>query len=116
MDKHQTGENDLADQYYERRYDDDEWTDPEPVDKPARLTMTLSVRFTAEELEAVRAMAEQLGMKPTALVRQAAVEALAENPVDRVRVANDLAKAVALMRDAQRALTITPAGHRRQAS
>lgn len=53
----QTNENELADRYYERRHDDDEWADPEPVDRPARLTMTLSVRFTAEELEAVRAIA-----------------------------------------------------------
>lgn len=115
MDNHQADENGLADRYYEHRYDDDQWADPEPMDRPARLTMTLSVRFTADELEAVRAMAEHLGMKPTAFVRQAAVEALSEHPVDRVRVANDLAKAVELMRDAQRALATAP-GHQRQAS
>ncbi len=67
-----------ADQYFDRRHDEDEWGEPESIDKPARLTMTLSVRFTAEELEAVRATADRLGMMPTAFVRQATVDALSE--------------------------------------
>ncbi len=76
---HQTEPNDsLAEQYFDRRHDEDEWGEPEPIDKLARLTMTLSVRFTAEELEAVRATAERLGVKPTAFVRQATVDALSE--------------------------------------
>jgi len=67
-----------ADQYFDRRHDEDEWGEPEPIDKAARLTMTLSVRFTAEELEAVRATADRLGMKPTGFVRQATVDAVSE--------------------------------------
>jgi hypothetical protein len=39
-----------------------------------------------------------------AIIRQAAVEALARRPVDRARLEEDLARAVELMRDAQRAL------------
>jgi uncharacterized protein (DUF1778 family) len=66
--------------------------------------VTLSVRFTREELEAVRGAAERAGLKPTAFVLQAAVEALARAPVDRARLERDLASALELMRDAQRAL------------
>jgi uncharacterized protein (DUF1778 family) len=115
-DLERSTENDLAEQYYERRDDDSEWGDSEPLETPARLTVTLSVRFAPEELDAVRAAAERLGMKPTAFIRQAAVEAVADGPVDRVRVVNDLARAVELMRDAQQALAYNTAVRPRQAS
>jgi predicted component of type VI protein secretion system len=97
-------EAELAERYYDRRHADGDWGEPEPLDKPVRLEVTLSVRFTREEVEAVRAAAERAGMKPTAFIRQAAVEALARRPVDRARLEKDLARAVELMRDAQRAL------------
>lgn len=115
-DLERSTENDLAEQYYERRDDDSEWGESEALEKPARLTVTLSVRFAPEELEAVRAAAGRLGMKPTAFIRQAAVEAVADGPVDRVRVVNDLARAVELMRDAQQALAYNAAVRPQQAS
>jgi hypothetical protein len=100
----QTSEADLAEVYYERRHEDSDWDEPDTLEKPARLDVTLSVRFTREELEAVRGAAERAGLKPTAFIRQAAVEALARAPVDRARLERDLASALELMRDAQRAL------------
>jgi predicted component of type VI protein secretion system len=100
----QTTETQLAERYYERRDDDGEWGEPEPLEKPARLEVTLSVRFTADEINALRAAADKAGIKPTAFIRQAAMAALAHRPVDRARVEQDLKQAVELMRDAQRAL------------
>ena len=100
----QTSEAELAEVYYERRHADSDWNEPEALEKPARLDVTLSVRFTREELQAVRGAAERAGLKPTAFIRQAAVEALARTPVDRARLERDLASALELMRDAQRAL------------
>jgi hypothetical protein len=100
----QISEAELAEVYYQRRHEDSHWTEPEALEKPARLDVTLSVRFTREELEAVRGAAERAGLKPTAFIRQAAVEALARAPVDRARLERDLASAVELMQDAQRAL------------
>jgi uncharacterized protein (DUF1778 family) len=100
----QQSEAEIAERYYERQDEDGDWDEPEPLDKPARLEVTLSVRLTREELEAVRTAAEQAGIKPTAFIRQAAVEALSRRPVDRARLQHDLAKAVELMEDAQRSL------------
>jgi hypothetical protein len=94
----------IAEGYYERRHEDGDWREPEPLDKPVRLEVTLSVRFSREELEAVRTAAEQAGIKPTAFIRQAAVAALSRRPVDRARLQHDLARAVELMEDAQRSL------------
>jgi hypothetical protein len=45
-----------------------------------------------------------------AFIRHAAVEALSGRPVDRARVQHDLAKAVELMEDAQRALARSGGG------
>jgi len=100
----QTSEAELAEVYYERRHEDSDWNEPEPLEKPARLDVTLSVRFTRDELKAVRAAAERVGLKPTAFIRHAAVEALTRAPVDRARLERDLASALELMQDAQRAL------------
>jgi len=97
-------EEELADRYYRRRHEEGDWGEPELLEKPARLDMTLSVRFTREELDAVRAAAEQAGVKPTTFIRLAAIEAVSRRPVDRARLEQDLARAVELMRDAQRAL------------
>jgi hypothetical protein len=100
----QQSEADIAERYYERRHEDRDWGEPERLVQPARLDVTLSVRFSREELGAVRTAAEQAGIKPTAFIRQAAMEALVRRPVDRARLQHDLAKAVELMEDAQRSL------------
>lgn len=100
----QLTEAERAEDYYQRREDEGEWGEPESVMKPARLEATLSVRFTREELDAVREAAERAGMKPTAFIRQAAVAAVARQPLDRARLESSISKALALMRDAQRTL------------
>jgi mobilization protein NikA len=100
----QQSEAEVAERYFERRHKDGDWDEPERLDKPVRLDVTLSVRFSREELKAVRTAAEQAGIKPTAFIRQAAVEAVSRRPVDRARLQHDLAKAVELMEDAQRSL------------
>ena len=100
----QSTEAELAERYYERRHEGGDWDEPVALDKPARLDVTLSVRFTRDELDAVRGAAERAGLKTTAFIRRAAVEALAQAPVDRARLEHDLATAVELMRDAQRAI------------
>lgn len=62
-------------EYYQARRDNtDEWDVPEPISKPARLDVTISVRFTAEEIAAVRERARGAGMKPTTLIRQAVLD------------------------------------------
>lgn len=100
----QTSESERAERYYARRHEDGDWDEPDALDKPPRLEVTLSVRFTRDELDAVRGAAERAGLKPTAFIRQAAVGALAQAPVDRARLERDLATALELMQDAQRAL------------
>lgn len=100
----QLTEAERAEGHYQRRDDEGEWGEPEPVVKPARLEATLSVRFTREELDAVREAAERAGMKPTTFIREAAVAAVARQPLDRARLERSISKALALMHDAQRTL------------
>lgn len=51
--------------------DDAEWGEPIPV--TVRREVTISVRFSADEIAAIRRRAEATGMKITAYIRQAAV-------------------------------------------
>ncbi len=62
----------LAEYCHARRDETEEWDAPEPISRPARLDVTISVRFSAEEIAAVRERARDAGMKPTAFIRQAA--------------------------------------------
>lgn len=71
----------LAEYYQTHRDDTDEWGSPEVIKKPARLDVTISVRFTTDEIASVRERASQAGMKPTSFIRQAALEI--EAPVNR---------------------------------
>lgn len=64
----------LAEFYQARRDDTEEWAAFEPITRPGRLDVTISVRFTAEEIAAVRERARDAGMKPTAFIRQAALD------------------------------------------
>lgn len=77
-----------AQYYYDHRHDLDKvFGDTEPNPRQGqRLDVTISVRFTADEIAAVRARAEALGMKPTAYIRAMAVAAGGE-PLDRARIA-----------------------------
>ena len=75
----------LAD-YYDHAPTEDDWGEPEPIDKSERLEVTLSVRFTPAEIAAVRSRAAAAGLKPTSYIRQS-VLAAEQAPVDRARLA-----------------------------
>lgn len=84
----------LAD-YYDKNRELTRWGEPQPVDKPERLDITISVRFTAAELAMIRARAEFAGVKPTAYIRACALAA-DQPPIDRARLSRTVA---ALSRD-----------------
>ena len=67
-------EAELAEYYQDHRGDTEEWEPAEAISRPARLDVTISVRFTAEEIAAVRERARDAGMRPTAFIRQAALD------------------------------------------
>ncbi len=78
----------LAD-YYNETEDISEFDleHPEPV--TIRRNVTISVRFSVEEIAELRAQAEEAGVKVTSFIRAAALEA--SSPVDRVAL-SDLAR------------------------
>jgi hypothetical protein len=84
----------LAD-YYNRHPDGDDWDEPQPITRPERLDVTLSVRFTPAEIATIRARAQAAGLKPTAYIRACALAA-EQPPIDRARIARSVA---ALARD-----------------
>ncbi len=87
-------DSELAD-YYEQHREGDQWGEPEPVQRPDRLDVTISVRFTRAEVAAVRARAEATGLKPTAYIRRCALQ-VDEPPIDRGKLSQSVA---ALSRD-----------------
>lgn len=83
-------EAELAD-YYNRTEDvsDFDLSDPEPV--TIRRNVTISVRFSEQEIAALRSRADEAGVKVTSYIRAAALEA--SDPVDRAtlsQLARDL--------------------------
>lgn len=86
MDKKQLSGAELAD-YYNRTGDLSEFegTSTELV-KIGRRDVTISVRFSADEIDALRRHAETAGVKVTAFIRSAALEA--ERPLDREAIAS----------------------------
>jgi len=74
-------EAELAEYYQDHRGDTEEWEPAEAISRPARLDVTISVRFTPEEIAAVRERARDAGMRPTAFIRQAALDV--DVPLDR---------------------------------
>ena len=74
-------EAELADYYNETKdLSEFDLEHPEPV--TVRRSVTISVRFSDEEIAELRARAEQAGVKVTSFIRAAALEAA--SPVDRV--------------------------------
>lgn len=72
---------------------DGDWGEPVPV--TVRRNVTISVRFSADEIAAIRRQADAAGMKVTAYIRQAALsggEAIDRDKVARAvaAVSNDL--------------------------
>ena len=68
---------------YDRSRDTTGFGGPEPVQ--VRRDVTISVRFSEQEIEQLRRHAEEAGMRVTAFIRAAALQA--ERPVDRDEVA-----------------------------
>lgn len=91
----------LAD-YYDAQHDTSGFGDPQPVQRPERLDITISVRFTPAEIADVRARAQAAGMKPTAYIRRCALER-EEAPLDRtglVRALDTLSRDLENLRQA----------------
>ena len=85
MEKKQMSEAELAD-YYNRTGDLSEFegAGTEPVEI-GRRDVTISVRFSADEIDALRRCADAAGLKVTAFIRSAALEA--DRPLDREAIA-----------------------------
>jgi len=74
-------EPELADYYNETRdLSEFDLENPEPI--TVRRAVTISVRFSEDEITELRARAERAGVKVTSFIRAAALEAA--SPVDRV--------------------------------
>jgi hypothetical protein len=71
------------------------WDEPEPIQRPERLDVTISVRFTHAEISAIRTRAGTAGLKLTAYIRRCALET-EDPPIDRRRLSQSVA---ALSRD-----------------
>ena len=69
-------------EFYNRTQDTSDFDQGEEVAITVRRNVTISVRFSDEEIAELRARAEQAGVKVTSFIRAAALEAT--NPVDRV--------------------------------
>ncbi|MPZ63741.1 MAG: hypothetical protein GEU93_21195 [Propionibacteriales bacterium] len=85
-------EAELADEFYRNREDDSQWGEPEPIPRATRLDVTISVRSSREEIAEIRRHAGAAGMKPTAYIRGAALEA-SEEPMNRDVVTRHLESA-----------------------
>jgi len=68
-------------EYYTRTQHTSDFDEGEEVPVTVRRTVTISVRFSDEEIAELRARAEQAGVKVTSFIRAAALEA--SSPVDR---------------------------------
>ena len=85
-------EAELAD-YYNRTQDTSDFEGGEEVPITVKRNVTISVRFSPEELEDLRRRADEAGVKVTSFIRAAALEAT--SPVDRAtlgELARDLEK------------------------
>ena len=69
-------------EYYNRTQDTSDFDEDEEFPITVRRSVTISVRFSDDEIAELRARAEQAGVKVTSFIRAAALEAA--SPVDRV--------------------------------
>jgi len=94
MDTNGMSEAELAD-YYDRTHDISgfDLEHPEPI-TPARgrLDVTISVRFSSEEIDLLRAEAERAGMKVTAFIRALALQHASGQVLDRAALRGQLAR------------------------
>ncbi len=68
-------------EYYNRTRDPSDFDEGEEVPITVKRNVTISVRFSDEEIAELRARSEQAGVKVTSFIRAAALEAA--SPVDR---------------------------------
>lgn len=68
-------------EHYNRTQDTSDFEGGEEVPITVKRNVTISVRFSSEEIADLRARADQAGVKVTSYIRVAALEA--SNPVDR---------------------------------
>ncbi len=74
----------LAD-YYDQHRNLTDWSEPRPVQRPERLDITISGRFTVAEIATIRARAEAAGLKPTTYIRRCALTD-DQPPIGRARL------------------------------
>lgn len=79
----------LADYYDRTGVQSGEWGAPASVDKPERLDVTISVRFTSAEIATIRSRAAEAGLKPTVYIRQCVLAADGP-PIDRARLSRSV--------------------------
>ncbi|MGH3939618.1 MAG: plasmid mobilization protein [Pseudonocardiaceae bacterium] len=91
----------LAD-HYDRHRDLTDWSEPHPVQRPERLDVTISVRFTPAEIATIRARAEAAALKPTAYIRRCAL-AHEQPPIDRGQLSRTVAALTQNLEDLRRA-------------
>lgn len=91
----------LAD-YYDQHRDLTDWGEPQPVQRPERLDVTISVRFTSVEIATIRARAEAANLKPTAYIRRCAL-ADEQPPIDRGQLRRTVAALDRDLEDLRRA-------------
>lgn len=75
-------------EHYDRTHDVSEFDESAAYPVEVRRNVTISVRFSEEEIEALRREAEAAGVKVTAYIRAAALQA--SSPVDRKRLQDAL--------------------------
>ena len=92
----------LAD-YYDEHRGRAVWREAEPVQRPDRLDITISVRFTSAEMATIRRRAQAAGLKPTAYIRRC-VLAAEEPPIDRDRLSRTVAALARDVEDLRRAV------------
>ena len=83
-----SSEAEMADRYNETE-DLSGFDDDNPLPVTVKRSVTISVRFSEEELGVLRARADEAGVKVTSFIRAAAMEA--SSPVDRTTL-GDLAR------------------------
>jgi hypothetical protein len=90
-------------EYYNRTHDVSEFDESAELPVEVRRNVTISVRFTQEEIETLRRDADAAGVKVTAYIRAAALQA--SSPVDRKRLQAALRAVVEDVSRVERLLT-----------
>lgn len=105
-DTEHLSEAELAD-YYDRTHDltGFDLNHPEPITPPrGRLDVTISVRFSPEEIDLLRTEAERAGLKVTAFIRTLALQHAAGPVLDRAALRRKLATVSAELNALERQL------------